>query len=168
MLVNTKYKISQVSSFSEVWESSLGGEKSLHATVTLIPNDIICSFGAKQVLMEPNYLSVQVNEHEHIMLNPEFLQNINHSCTPNVFFDTRNLALICLRRIEVSEEITFFYPSTEWSMAQGFKCQCQSHSCLGHIQGAAHLSPDILQRYKLSDYVKQKLAHKITAKSGVY
>nr|WP_293094449.1 SET domain-containing protein-lysine N-methyltransferase [Okeania sp. SIO2F4] len=91
------------------------------------------------------------------MLDPECLQYINHSCNPNVFFDTENMVLIALRNIEIGEEFTFFYPSTEWSMDKGFSCICQTENCLGYIQGAAHLPLDVLTKYKLSVYIQQKL-----------
>ncbi len=91
------------------------------------------------------------------MLAPEFLQYTNHSCNPNVFFDTTDFVLRCLTKIEVGEEMTFFYPSTEWCMAQTFDCECKTEKCLGDIQGALYLHPAILQTYKLSDYIKQKL-----------
>jgi hypothetical protein len=91
------------------------------------------------------------------MLDPEFLQYINHSCNPNVFFDTQKRVVIALGNIEIGEEFTFFYPSTEWSMDRGFDCICQSKNCLGYIQGAAHLPPNVLKKYKLSQYIQQKL-----------
>jgi len=61
--------------------------------------------------------------------------------------------LIALRNIEIGEEFTFFYPSTEWSMNRGFDCICQSENCLRYIQGAAHLPLNVLTKYKLSDYI---------------
>ncbi|MGK7904081.1 MAG: SET domain-containing protein-lysine N-methyltransferase [Hormoscilla sp.] len=64
------------------------------------------------------------------MLDPDFLQYINHSCAPNVFFDTSDLFLRALSKIEIGEELTFFYPSTEWSMDRQFDCLCQSKDCL--------------------------------------
>ncbi len=91
------------------------------------------------------------------MLNPEYLQYINHSCNPNVFFDIENMVLIALRNIEMGEELTFFYPSTEWSMDRGFNCICESQNCLGYIQGAAHLPLNIFKKYKLSGYIQQNL-----------
>jgi hypothetical protein len=33
--------------------------------------------------------------------------------------------------IEVGQELTFFYPSTEWDMAQGFECICGTATCRG-------------------------------------
>lgn len=156
-LTDIQHKVTKVSSFVEVWECPITGDKSLNASVSFMPGDVISTFKAKETLPEPNYLSVQLNEQEHIMLAPEFLQYINHSCNPNVFFDTTNLVLLCLRRIEVGEEMTFFYPSTEWCMAQTFECYCKTQKCLGRIQGALHLHPTILQTYKLSAHIKQKL-----------
>jgi hypothetical protein len=156
-LTEIQPKVTKVSSFAEVWECTTTGNKSLKASVTFAPGDIISAFRAKETLTEPNYLTVQLNEQEHIMLAPEFLQYINHSCNPNVFFDTTDRVLRCLTKIELGEEITFFYPSTEWCMAQTFDCNCKTEKCLGCIQGALYLHPAILQTYKLSDYIKQKL-----------
>ena len=119
--------------------------------------EVICKFGNKEILDRPNYLTVQIGDSQHIMLDPEYLHYINHSCSPNVFFDTENMVLIALRNIEIGEEFTFFYPSTEWSMDRGFDCICQSENCLGYIQGAAHLPLNVLTKYELSDYIKQKL-----------
>lgn len=150
-----QHQVTKVSSFAEVWECPLTGEKSLHATVTFKQGDIISPFGVKEILKEPNYLTLQLNEQEHILVNPECLRYINHSCDPKVLFDTTNMVVTCLSQIEVGEEITFFYPSTEWSMAQEFDCHCKTQRCLGRIQGAAHLHPDILQTHQLSDHIKQ-------------
>jgi hypothetical protein len=38
--------------------------------------------------------------------------------------------------------MTFFYPSTEWDMAQPFTC-CGSSNCWV-VKGAAHIRPEIL------------------------
>ena len=131
--------------------------KSLHAAIELQLGEVICKFGNKEILDRPNYLTVQIGDSQHIMLDPEYLHYINHSCSPNVFFDTENMVLIALRNIEIGEEFTFFYPSTEWSMDRGFDCICQSENCLEYIQGAAHLPLNVLTKYELSDYIKQKL-----------
>ncbi|WVR00284.1 hypothetical protein IAU59_007427 [Kwoniella sp. CBS 9459] len=47
--------------------------------------------------------------------------------------------------IKEGEAITFFYPSTEWDMAQGFDCSCGAANCLGKIQGAKYLSVEQLE-----------------------
>ncbi|BAZ65276.1 nuclear protein SET [Fischerella sp. NIES-4106] len=147
----------RVAPFAEVWECSVTQSKSLHTNAEFEDGQIIANFSPKEILDSPSYLTVQIGEHQHIMLDPEFLQYINHSCAPNVFFDTKNRILITLRKIEIGEELKFFYPSTEWSMDRGFNCICQSENCLGYIQGAAHIPLNILTKYKLSQYIQQKL-----------
>lgn len=150
-------KITKIGSIAEIRESQTTGNKSLYATVEFKSGEIISNLGHKEILDRPNYLTVQISDSQHIMLDPEFLQYINHSCNPNVFFDTQKRVVIALRNIEIGEEFTFFYPSTEWSMDRGFDCICQSENCLGYIQGSAHLPLDMLKKYKLSDYIQNKL-----------
>ncbi|NES83862.1 MAG: SET domain-containing protein [Moorea sp. SIO2B7] len=150
-------KITKVTSFAEIQECQITGSKSLHSLIEINPGEIISEFGSKEVLDAPNYLTVQISDSQHIMLDPEFLQYINHSCSPNVFFDTKNQVVMALQKIEIGEELIFFYPSTEWSMDRGFDCICQSENCLGYIQGAAHLPQEILTKYQLSEYIEQKL-----------
>lgn len=152
-----KFNKSKVAPFTEIWECSETGEKFLHSCVKFMPGDTIAKFGIKANVEKPNYLTVQIDETEHILLAPEFLQYINHSCDPNVFFDTTNMLITCLKTIEVGEPMTFFYPSTEWSMAQGFDCFCGSEKCLRKIKGAAHLSPDIINNYRFSEHIIKKL-----------
>ncbi len=148
----------KVSLFAEIGECQTTGNKSLYATVEFKSGQVISNFGNKEIFDRPNYLTVQIgDDHQHIMLDPEFLQYINHSCNPNVFFDTQKRVVIALGNIEIGEEFTFFYPSTEWSMDRGFDCICQSENCLEYIQGASHLPPNVLKKYKLSQYIQQKL-----------
>ncbi len=150
-------QITKVGSIAEIRDCPKTGSKSLHAMVEFIPGQIISNFESKEVLDRPNYLTIQISDRQHLILDPEFLQYINHSCDPNIFFDTQKMALIALKDIEIGEELTFFYPSTEWSMARGFDCMCQRENCLGRIQGAAHLPLDVLSQYQLSEYIQQKL-----------
>ena len=155
-IVEKTTKITKVTSFAEIRECLTTGSKFLHATTDFRPGQVISKFSAKEILDRPNYLTVQIGDRQHIMLNPEFLQYINHSCNPNVFFDSTNWELTALRKIEIGEQMTFFYPSTEWSMDRGFDCLCQSEVCLGYIQGSVYLSQNILSKYKLSEYIVQK------------
>lgn len=150
-------KRTKVESIAEIRECERTGNKSLHATIEFLPGQVIRRFGAKETLNRPNYLTVQISDRRHIMLDPEFLQYINHSCDPNVFFDTANWMVIALKTIKIGEELTFFYPSTEWSMDQPFNCCCKSKNCLKNIRGAAHLPLNILKKYQLSQHIKKML-----------
>lgn len=149
--------IETVSPFAEVRQCSTTKSKSVHATVNLRKNQIISRFEAKEVLDKPNYLTLQINRFQHIMLNPEWLQYINHGCDPNLFFDVDNLVLVTLNDIEINQELRFFYPSTEWSMDNIFNCFCHSESCLGQIKGAKFLPVDVLKKYQLSQHLSQRL-----------
>ena len=133
------------------------GHHSLRALQHLPQNAVLHTFSAREYVTRPTYLSVQVADDRHIHLAPEFLQYINHSCEPNTFFDTQSGEVIALRDIAANEEITFFYPSTEWSMTQPFACFCGAGSCLGNIQGALHLPKQVLTKYRFSEHIHQQL-----------
>ncbi|NEQ55246.1 MAG: SET domain-containing protein [Leptolyngbya sp. SIO3F4] len=131
------------------------GFKSLVAQKNFLPGNCLASFYSLKETSNPSYYSVQVSENRHIQLNPTQLQYINHSCSPNVFFDTQAGEVICIKPIRIGEHITFFYPSTEWDMSNAFSCLCGSERCLGKIQGAKYLSPDSLNRYELSRHIRR-------------
>lgn len=148
--------------FANVLLNNASNQKSLHATLPFVPGDVICNFGAGILQSHPTYLTVQIGADRHITLMPEFLQYINHSCNPNVFFDTTSMQLICLKPLQPGDELTFFYPSTEWEMAQPFVCNCGSKECLQLINGASHLSVETLSKYRLTDFIKSQVKQKLS------
>jgi hypothetical protein len=133
------------------------GQNALYATRAFAPGDVVSDFSGSSVFQQPNYLTVQIGEEAHIELSPQYLSFINHSCKPNVFFNTTTMQLECLQSINVGDEFTFFYPSAEWSMAQRFQCFCGHSNCVGEISGAAWLPEPVLQQYQLTDFIQQKL-----------
>lgn len=144
----------------EVWQDEVSGH---HSTFSIRPfeqGDIICEFGASAILQTPSYLTVQIGNNEHICLQPSYLQYINHSCSPNIFFDTTTYKVICLREVKARDELCYFYPSTEWDMAQPFQCVCGSTNCLGFIGGASYLSKETIANYRFSDFISQRLKDK--------
>ena len=147
--------------FARVLLNKSTGQKSLNATTSFLPGQVISKFGAGTISPIPTYLTVQIAVDQHITLMPEFLQYINHSCAPTVFFDTTSMELVCLKAMNPGDEFTFFYPSTEWDMAQPFDCNCGSPECLHVIQGAAHLSKATLKKYKLTDFIRQMISRTV-------
>lgn len=133
---------------------------SLHAAAAFAEGDVIICFSAKETQNFATYLTVQTGIDRHITLQPEFLQFVNHSCNPNVFFDTSSMEFIALKDIQPGEQLCFFYPSTEWEMAQPFLCSCGASDCLQLINGAAHLSIDTLSKYRLTNFILQQLKQK--------
>ena len=148
--------------FANVLLNNSSSQKSLHAAVSFAPGDVICSFSAGITQSYATYLTVQTATDRHITLLPEFLQYINHSCVPNVFFNTATMELICLQPLQPGDEFTFFYPSTEWEMAQPFVCNCGNAACIQLINGASHLSVETLSKYKLTDFIRQQVRQKLS------
>jgi hypothetical protein len=153
----TDYRIISNHGFAEIMQNEVNAEKSLHSIATFKPEDVICNFSVGKTLPQPTYLTVQISKTAHITLNPVFLQYINHSCTPNVFFDTYSFELIALKAIQPGDELTFFYPSTEWNMVQPFACTCGSKNCLQTISGAAGMNRQLLAQYRLTHFIQSML-----------
>lgn len=131
--------------------------KELLSNKQFMKGEVISPFFAREVLDAPTYLTVQLSDTKHILLGPEFLQYVNHSCDPNAFFDTTEMKLIALKDIQPGEPITFFYPSTEWKMDRAFQCLCGAPNCIGKIQGAFYLTPAQQEHYKLNKYILHKI-----------
>ena len=143
---------------AEVRRHIVNDQNALFSLRSYQPGDLIADFSAGTISAEPTYLTVQIGVRKHITLQPEFLQYINHGCEPNVFFNTTTMQLIALKEIRPEEEMTFFYPSTEWKMTQPFNCYCGSKYCVGEIRGAAYLTPALQEKYRLTDFIQQQLA----------
>ncbi|CAO3633253.1 unnamed protein product [Cunninghamella echinulata] len=100
------------------------------------------------------YSSVQVSKTEHVELNSD-LVFMNHSCDPSMHMDVDRMAIVALKDLKVGDEMTFFYPSTEWDMAQPFACWCGSSKCIETVKGAKYISTEVLNQFVLSNHVKE-------------
>lgn len=157
-LTTLAYRIISNHTIAEVRQKISNNQNALFALRSYRPGEAIADFSAGTISAEPTYLTVQVGPEKHITLQPEFLQYINHGCDPNVFFNTTTMQLVALKEIQEEEEMMFFYPSTEWKMTQTFDCYCGSPKCIGEIKGAAFLPQEILDRYRLTDFIQQQAA----------
>lgn len=147
--------------FADVIKNNSTGQQQLSASKAFAAGEVICDFGAGEITDTATYLTVQLGVDRHITLKPDFLQYINHGCDPNLFFDTTTMKLVALKPIAAGDEFRFFYPSTEWEMAQPFLCQCGAANCLQLIQGASFLSTETLSQYRLTDFIQQQLLQKV-------
>jgi hypothetical protein len=138
------------------------GHKRLTALAAFAPGDTLSAFRGITRQKATRY-TLQVGVSEHILLEPEILQYTNHSCDPNVVFDVLRMTVRAIRPIAPGDEIVYFYPSTEWDMAEPFVCACGAACCLRRIQGAAHLPPDVLGRYELQPHIQDQLMRRINA-----
>jgi len=115
-----------------------------------------------------NYLTVQTGRDSHILLNSN-AQFCNHSCDPTLEFDMVKFEVRVRRdrALKKGEALTFFYPSTEWTMAQPFDCWCGAGEgkCLERIDGAGSMDEAILKRYWLNGYIEELLVERKEGKT---
>ena len=101
--------------------------------------------------------TIQVGPTTHVE-DESGLVLLRHSCAPNLVIDTDALLMVfALRDVAAGEELTCFYPSTEWDMARPFVCGCGAPQCLRFVAGARYLSADVLGRYFVNAHVRRLL-----------
>ncbi|MER8000607.1 MULTISPECIES: SET domain-containing protein-lysine N-methyltransferase [unclassified Streptomyces] len=140
------------------------GGKGYNARRALRVGEVVSPLTGNVRTGEPTVYSVQVSREEH--LDPENLHFLNHSCVPNTFLDTEARHVVAIRPIAVGEPLSFFYPSTEWSMGSPFACRCGADACLGTITGASDLPASVLERYALNDHVRELAAERDGVKAS--
>jgi SET domain-containing protein len=107
---------------------------------------------------EPSIYTVQVGRTRHV--HSEKIRYLNHSCVPNSIVDTETRAVVAARDIEGGEELTYFYPSTEWDMVGPFTCDCGVPRCLRLIRGARHLPADFAWPVRANEHIRNLLAER--------
>ncbi|KAF1828032.1 hypothetical protein BDW02DRAFT_314873 [Decorospora gaudefroyi] len=108
------------------------------------------------------YSSVQASRDLHIELNCDLVY-INHSCKPSLVFDMERWEVRVAENgpgLKEGDELTFFYPSTEWDMAQPFECLCKADGCKGKITGAREMDRGVLAQYWLNKHIEDLLAER--------
>ncbi|KAJ4306957.1 hypothetical protein N0V88_000330 [Collariella sp. IMI 366227] len=127
--------------------------------VTLAPFALFAKFEFPPCteVTEVTYATVQMGRDRHLDLNSDLLY-INHSCEPSLIFDTGNRSVIAgPKGLKPGDELTFFYPSTEWHMAQPFDCLCGTPTCRGRIAGARDMTPAQLEGLWLNAHIRELL-----------
>lgn len=104
------------------------------------------------------FTSVQTGRDSHIELNSD-LVFCNHSCNPSLEFDMSRFEVRVSRArdLKIGDALTFWYPSTEWDMAQPFDCTCGTESCKRWIAGAGRMDRAVLKEYWLNPHIVEML-----------
>ncbi|GGX62196.1 SET domain-containing protein-lysine N-methyltransferase [Streptomyces hiroshimensis] len=102
--------------------------------------------------------TIQVERDLHVMGTD--IRYLNHSCDPSTYVDAVAGNVISTRRILPGDELTFFYPSTEWDMSCPFRCGCGAAACVGEVTGAAFLTADVLKGYRINAHIQELLAER--------
>ncbi|MEO1297740.1 MAG: SET domain-containing methyltransferase [Cyanobacteria bacterium J06636_16] len=134
-----------------VQKSDDGKGKRLTTTRRLKAGETFHQITNYRLASSRTYTSVQVSEDSSI--EEFFLSHLNHSCEPNVIIDATKLELRAIRDVYPGEDLTFFYPSTEWEMAEPFACLCGATHCLGTVSGAQDIPLNTLGRYFVNHHI---------------
>jgi hypothetical protein len=101
----------------------------------------------------PSYKTIQIGLNTH--LEGSLTAFINHSCRPSAIIMTQEIAIRAWTDLEAGDEVTFFYPSTEWAMVRPFNCLCGAPDCIGYVAGAKYLPLSLLSRHPVSPHIRQ-------------
>ena len=126
-----------------VWSKVFARMTRFNQRKSFEPGEIIYRFPGKITRSTPTYQTIQIGV-DHHTLDFGVLANINHSCDPNTFVDAESRCVTALRFIAAGDDLTFFYPSTEWDMVRPFVCQCHAPQCLRFVAGAKYLDSSVL------------------------
>ena len=117
--------------------------------------EIICDIPTEKLFDKANRYTVQISQTKHTEVGK--LSALNHSCDPNVILDTENLQMIARRDIAEGEELSFFYPSTEWEMDAPFICLCGASNCIHVVAGARFLPLSTLENHYLNRHIREMM-----------
>ncbi len=115
--------------------------------------EIICPIPAENMYSKPNQFTVQIGIDKHVEVRE--LASTNHSCDPSTILDTARMLVIATRDLAPGDELTFFYPSTEWEMSSPFICLCGAASCIHVVAGARYLALSTLEHHFLNPHIRQ-------------
>jgi hypothetical protein len=84
--------------------------------------------------------------------------NFNHSCEPSCFL-MGAVILKAMRHINVGEELTYDYSTSDASDYDEFKCRCGKLSCRTNITGNDWQLPELQAKYlgKFSPYIALRI-----------
>jgi len=135
---------------------SIKSENKVKSLVTKQPfeeGQILSTIPNENLYHKPNRFTVQIGQTLHTEV--AHLSALNHSCDPNVILDTERMFVIARKHITAGDELTFFYPSTEWEMAAPFICLCGATNCIHVVAGARFLPLSTLERHYLNRHIRE-------------
>ena len=101
---------------------------------------------------------------------------MNHSCAPTVELEVYppdahgrypdgvagEVRVARDRDLQVGDEMTWFYPSTEWASPRPFQCRCgaEGRECIGFQRGSKYLSRERLDKHFVNKHVDDLVAER--------
>ena len=117
--------------------------------------EVICEIPTEKVFDKANRYTVQIGRDQHTVVGK--LAALNHSCDATVILDTERLLMIARRDVAREEELSFFYPATEWEMDAPFICLCGASNCIHVVAGARFLPLSTLENHYLNRHIREMM-----------
>ncbi len=127
--------------------------RSLTTTKAYQKGEIICEIPTESLYDKPNQFTVQIGVDQHVEVKE--LASMNHSCDPSTILDTTRMLVFATRDLAPGDELTFFYPSTEWEMSSPFICLCGAPNCIHVVAGARFLPLSTLEHHFLNHHIRE-------------
>lgn len=127
---------------------------SLLSKIDLPAGALFTTITAATEASKKRWSTVQVSKGKHIELNSA-LMYMNHSCDPSLEIDTdmMEVRVSKARDLKIGDELSFFYPSTEFEMDKPFGCLCGTERCLGTVAGAAKIEEETLKKWFVNEHI---------------
>lgn len=167
-MIKAEYAVSSSKSVHQRSRVEVAQAKGMHRVVaveSIEPGEVILEVHGVFV-DKPSRFSIQVEEHLHVVpvldgvpardMERYSWRFLNHSCVPNAALV--GLCLVALVPIQQWEEVTFDYNTTEYEIAEPFRCQCAG--CGGSdVRGFKFLSAPRREalHVHLADHLRQRL-----------
>jgi SET domain-containing protein len=135
------------------------GGRGLFARAPIARGEILIDFRGAPVVARPTRTSLHIDDDRHLAGLDETNAFLNHSCEPTAGYDYAGVYLRALGDIAPGEEITVNYNAGDDDLAEKFRCDCGSPSCIGEIRGFRHLSraQQLRLRPLLAPYLRRRL-----------
>ncbi|MEY2581522.1 MAG: uncharacterized protein QOE09_1371 [Ilumatobacteraceae bacterium] len=139
------------------------------ASEPIAAGEVVAAFGGRCVTRDEFELlpasqqvrSLQIDENLYMAgaPEPEPADFINHSCDPNCAL-SGSVILIAGRDIDVGEELTYDYATTDGSDYDEIECSCGTARCRGKVSGHDWMLPELQLRYRgsFSPYLAKRIA----------
>ncbi|KAK6542082.1 hypothetical protein TWF694_007851 [Orbilia ellipsospora] len=151
------------------------GQISTIAKVDLPRGSHFCYITTQIPVPKTTWSSIQTSKTDHIEL-ASGLVYMNHSCAPTLEIEVYSpnskgeypngrageFRVLKDRDLKAGEELTFFYPSTEYMSPRPFDCLCGAGEgvCIGRQAGAHFLPKTVLDIYFMNDHIKELVAER--------
>lgn len=128
--------------------------RGLYSLVSLPAGSLFAPLTAVSPTPTPEWHTLQVSRKNHVNLDSAF-KYLNHSCNPSLEIDTEKMEVRVARGrdLKKGDLLSFFYPSTEWSMDRGFECLCGEKGCVGQVKGAKDMKKQDLDKWFINGYI---------------